>query len=189
MSERRVLRRIVGVGWQVEPPGGGPMLIRDDGVVLGGGPIVGTAEAAVIAGVRPQNFVRDWASRADFPRPVAELASGRIWREADVRAYVLARRRPRPGPDRLLEIARRVAWWDDPARTLARPATYLARVMGRGSAEEIVAVEAEFGRAAMRDALRRAPADLLGERARNYWEVVLGMTHAPPPPARVLPHG
>ena len=188
MAEKRVLRRIAGLGWQVAHAGVRPMIIRDDGSVLDGGPLVGTAEAAVVVGVRPQNFVRDWASRADFPRPVAALASGRVWRESDVRAYASARRRPKPDEEQLSAIARKVAWWDDPARTLSRPEIFVARVMGRGSADDIAAVEAKFGRGVMRDALRRAPASLLGDRARNYWEVVFGMPHEPAPPARGLRH-
>jgi hypothetical protein len=188
MTEKRALKRIAGLGWEATPPGGRPVIVRDDGSVLDGGPLVGTAEAAAVVGVRPQNFVRDWASRADFPRPVATLASGRIWRESDVRAYASARRRPKPGKDRLTAIARKVAWWDDAARTLSRPEIFVARVMGRGSADDIAAVEAEYGRGVMRDALRRAPASLVGDRARHYWEVVLGMPHEPPPPARELGH-
>jgi len=158
--------------------------VRDDGVVLHHGPLVGTAEAASVAGVRPQNFVRDWASRPDFPAPVAILSSGRVWRESDVRAYAIARRRPAPDQARLSEIARRVAWWDEPERTLSRPEIFVARVLARGSADEIVDVEAKYGRAVMRRAVRRAPASMLGDKARNYWEVVLGMPHEPAPPVR-----
>jgi hypothetical protein len=185
MARKRVIKRIAGVGWQVTAPEGrGTRIVRDDGSVLYDGPLVGTAEAAGVVGVRPQNFVRDWASRADFPAPVATLASGRVWRESDVRAYARARRRPRPGADRLAAIARRVAWWDDPERTLARPEVFVARVLGRGSADDVVDVEAQFGRGVMRRAVRHAPASLLGDRARNYWEVVLEMPHEPAPPAR-----
>ena len=150
-------------------------------------PLVGTAEAATVVGVRPQNFVRDWASRADFPAPVAALASGRVWREPDVRAYASARRRPRPEAERLEAIARKVAWWDNPKRTLARPEIFVARVLGRGSAADIADVEAQYGRGVMRQAVRRAPASLLGDRARNYWELVLDMPHEPAPPAREMP--
>ena len=185
MAEKRVLKRIAGVGWQVTAPERtGTRIVRDDGGVLYDGPLVGTAEAAVIVGVRPQNFVRDWASRADFPAPVATLVSGRVWRESDVRACVSARRRSRPAADRLAAIARKVAWWDDPERTLSRPEVFVARVLGRGSADDVVDVEAQYGRGVMRQAVRRAPASLLGERARNYWEVVLEMPHEPGPPAR-----
>lgn len=55
--------------------------------------LVGVREAAALAGVRPSNFVRDYADRSDFPRPVVELASGRIWNRADVEVYVRTRKR------------------------------------------------------------------------------------------------
>jgi uncharacterized protein YuzE len=54
--------------------------------------LVGTKEAASLAGVRPSNFVRDFANRADFPKPTAELATGRVWRKSEVADY-LARRK------------------------------------------------------------------------------------------------
>jgi hypothetical protein len=185
MNPKPVMTRIAGVGWQVTAPhGAGLKIVRDDGRVLSGDPLVGTAEAASVVGVRPQNFVRDWASRPDFPAPVASLSSGRVWRESDVRAYVSGRRRAMPDRARLSEIARKVAWWDDPERTLFRPEVFVVRVLGRGSADDIADIEVQYGRAVMRRAVRRAPASLLGDRARNYWEMVLGMPHEPAPPAR-----
>ena len=56
--------------------------------------LVGTKEAASLAGVRPSNFVRDFANRADFPQPLAELSTGRVWRRSQVLEYV-ARRKQR----------------------------------------------------------------------------------------------
>lgn len=56
-------------------------------------PLVGVKEAAEIAGTSRPNFLRDLAARPDFPRPVAELASGRVWRLSDVLDYVQERRR------------------------------------------------------------------------------------------------
>ena len=177
------MQRLPGIGWLVAE-GIGEMIIRDDGSVLSGGSLVGTAEAASVVGVRPQNFVRDWASRPDFPAPVATLASGRIWREADVAAYASARRRTRPDAERLAAIARKVAWWDEPGRTLARTEIFIARVLGRGSTDDMADIEARYGRDVMRRAVQRAPANLLSDRARNYWEIALGMPHEPAPPAR-----
>lgn len=52
----------------------------DDGVV-------GTKEAASLFGLKPSNFIRDLASRADFPPPIARLASTRVWHRADLEAY------------------------------------------------------------------------------------------------------
>ncbi len=50
--------------------------------------LVGVKEAAELAGVQRSNFVRDYASKADFPAPVCELATGRIWLKSKVVAYM-----------------------------------------------------------------------------------------------------
>ena len=62
--------------------------------------LVGTKEAAEVFGVRPSNFIRDWASREDFPEPVANLARGRLWAREDLEAY-----HTRTGPRRAVALA------------------------------------------------------------------------------------
>jgi predicted nucleotidyltransferase len=62
--------------------------------------LVGTKEAAALFGVRPSNFVRDWANREDFPGPVATLARGRVWAPEDLLSY-----RARTGPRRAVALA------------------------------------------------------------------------------------
>ena len=49
--------------------------------------LVGVAEAAKLCGVKKPNFIRDFASRANFPKPLVELASGRIWLRSEVESY------------------------------------------------------------------------------------------------------
>ncbi len=49
--------------------------------------LVGTKEAAAFFGVRTTNFLRDLASRSDFPSPIAHLASTRVWRESDLAEF------------------------------------------------------------------------------------------------------
>lgn len=51
------------------------------------GPLVGVKEAAALIGVNRPNFLRDYVSREDFPEPVADLASGRVWMLVDVMDY------------------------------------------------------------------------------------------------------
>lgn len=48
---------------------------------------MGTKEAAAFYGVNVPNFIRDWASRPDFPAPAATLSGGRVWRAEDLLAY------------------------------------------------------------------------------------------------------
>ena len=49
--------------------------------------LVGVAEAAKLFGVKKPNFIRDFANRADFPKPLVELASGRVWLRSEVESY------------------------------------------------------------------------------------------------------
>lgn len=62
--------------------------------------LLGTKEAAAVFGVRPSNFIRDWANREGFPEPVATLARGRLWAREDLVAY-----RARTGPRRAMSLA------------------------------------------------------------------------------------
>lgn len=184
------MRRLPSVGWEESwPDGRSHRVIRDDGEILASanGELAGTTEAAAIVGVRPPNFVRDWASRPGFPAPVGTLRAGRVWRAADVAAYRDRRRRPVPTDDRLSAIARKVAWWDAPEQTRARPERFIARVLARGSVDDIVDVTAAFGAAALRRAVADAPADVLDARARHYWELVLDLPRTDPRPARRIP--
>lgn len=57
--------------------------------------IVGVKEAAAMLGVEKSNFVRDYANRSHFPRPVAELASGRFWLRSDVERYLQKKDTPK----------------------------------------------------------------------------------------------
>lgn len=54
--------------------------------------LVGTYEIAALLGVSRQR-VQQLAAGRDFPRPVAVLHMGKVWREADVRAWAEARGR------------------------------------------------------------------------------------------------
>ncbi|MEO5704470.1 MAG: hypothetical protein ABIZ52_05835 [Candidatus Limnocylindrales bacterium] len=184
---QRTLRRIPGLGWEETTPGfGNRRVVRDDGetLVTATDALVGTAEAAEMVGVRRPNFVRDWASRPDFPAPAGTLSSGRVWRASEVSAYRDRRHPPRPTEKRLAGIARRVSWWDTPERTRRRPELFVARVLAHGSLEDIVDVTAAYSPATLRRAVAEAPASLLDAKTRRYWELVLDLPHTPPPPAR-----
>jgi uncharacterized protein YuzE len=50
--------------------------------------IAGVKEAAAMLGVEKSNFIRDYANKAEFPAPVAELASGRFWLRSDIHRYM-----------------------------------------------------------------------------------------------------
>lgn len=52
------------------------------------GELLGVKEAAELADKDRANFLRDLASRPDFPKPVARLASGQLWLSMDVTRYL-----------------------------------------------------------------------------------------------------
>ena len=62
------------------------------------GELLGVKEAAELAHKDRANFLRDVASRPDFPDPVARVASGQLWLSRDVKRYL---RTPRGGSDTL----------------------------------------------------------------------------------------
>ena len=183
------LRRLPGYGWIVESAqGDARALRRDDGTVLPiAGRLLGTREAARTLGVRPPNFVRDHASRTDFPEPVATLSSGRVWLADAIEQYASRRRRPRPGIEQMADIARRTVWWQAPDRTLARPLEFIARVMATGSLDDVHDVERQFGRVRLTEALTNAPPGVFDRRSWNYWRLVLGLDAAAPLPERHVP--
>jgi uncharacterized protein YuzE len=54
--------------------------------------LIGVKEAAQLLKVQPPKLVRDHASKPDFPQPVSELASGRVWLRSQVEQYAEKRR-------------------------------------------------------------------------------------------------
>jgi predicted DNA-binding transcriptional regulator AlpA len=56
--------------------------------------LVGVSEAAEVLGW-DRRRVFTYISRGSFPEPVAMLASGRVWRRADIESYARRRRAPR----------------------------------------------------------------------------------------------
>lgn len=66
-------------------------------LLLVAAPVVGLAEIADLLGVtrqRANQIVRD---HADFPEPIADLASGRVWHRPAVEAWIAAHPDRRPG--------------------------------------------------------------------------------------------
>ena len=64
------------------------------------GELIGVKEAAALIGVQRSNFVRDYADKADFPRPAVELATGRIWLRSAVESYLRRRKHRGSRPSR-----------------------------------------------------------------------------------------
>ncbi len=54
--------------------------------------LVGTQEIRVMLGGVSRQRVYQITSRKDFPKPVATLAQGKVWRRADVERWIRERR-------------------------------------------------------------------------------------------------
>lgn len=126
--------------------------------------MVGTKEAAALFGVRPSNFVRDWANREDFPAPVATLARGRLWAREDMETY-----RARKGPRRAVALAD-LPLSPDAARWLP---VIKRRIVRRFRPDRIIL----FGSQARGDARLDSDADLLvvipGHAHRRHTEAAI----------------
>jgi uncharacterized protein YuzE len=53
---------------------------------------VGVKEAAELVGVEKPNFVRDFANKTNFPKPLIDVASGRIWLRSDIERFLMSRK-------------------------------------------------------------------------------------------------
>jgi hypothetical protein len=92
-----------------------------------------------------------------------------------------------PASPELLEIARRVCWWQRPEETLADPVSFVARVMTLGSWDEVRAVRTRVGGWPFRRVLQHPPAGLFDPRSWHYWHHALGFAFVPPLPQRRIP--
>ena len=93
---------------------------------------------------------------------------------------------PLPATPALLNIARRVVWFKDPAAALADPLHFLAHVMTYGTIEDVAAVQDAVGRDTLREALDRAPPGVFDPRSWTYRNLVFGRSPPPPMPERFL---
>jgi hypothetical protein len=84
----------------------------------------------------------------------------------------------------LLRIARRVVWFEEPARTLADPVQFLAHVMVYGTVEDLRALRGVIGTDDYREVLEEAPPGVFDARSWAYWNLVCGRRPEPPLPVR-----
>jgi hypothetical protein len=92
--------------------------------------------------------------------------------------------KPLPQTAELLNVARRVVWFKEPAATLADPIFFLAHVMTYGTVEDLIALRGIVGKAEFREALEHAPPGIFDPRSWAYWNLICGRQPAPPLPQR-----
>jgi hypothetical protein len=93
-----------------------------------------------------------------------------------------------PKTPQLLQVARRVMWFEEPERALADPLQFLAHVMVFGTLEDLQALRGIVGKDDYRVVLEHAPPGLFDPRSWAYWNLVCGRRPAPPLPVRTIPN-
>jgi hypothetical protein len=94
--------------------------------------------------------------------------------------------KPLPHKNDLLTVARRVIWFEPPAKALADPIRFLAYLMTYGTLEEIAVVQRYLDLDDFKEALEHAPPGIIDERSWAYWNVVVGRYPTPPMPRRII---
>ncbi len=94
-----------------------------------------------------------------------------------------------PYPAELLQIARKVVWYDAPEQTLRDVNTFLAHLMVYGAPDDVAVAERYISQEEFRKALESAPAGVFTDQAWIRWHKHFGMLPVPPLPRRCFPDG
>ncbi len=89
--------------------------------------------------------------------------------------------------DELIPIAKRVAWFQSPDRTLESPSVFVAQVMVYGTLDDVKVLKRHFGDAAFEAVLDAPPPGIFDARSWAYWNLVTGRDPNRPLPRRDLP--
>ena len=93
-----------------------------------------------------------------------------------------------PKTSELLQVARRVMWFQEPEHALADPLQFLAHVMVFGTPEDLRVLRGIVGKDNYREVLEHAPPGIFDPRSWAYWNLVCGRRPAPPLPMRIIPN-
>lgn len=91
---------------------------------------------------------------------------------------------PLPARSEVLNVARRVVWFQEPVEALTDPARFLSYVMTYGTVEDLAALQGVVDLDDYREALEHAPPGILDARSWAYWNLRCGRQPAPPMPSR-----
>lgn len=85
---------------------------------------------------------------------------------------------------RLVDVARRLIWWESPEDALRRPSRFVAQAMTLGTWSDVEVIRAVYGETAMRAVLADPPPGVFDRRSWVYWHVRFGIDPVPPLPSR-----
>jgi hypothetical protein len=73
----------------------------------------------------------------------------------------------------LIEVAKRVNWFDNPETLLNNSNRFLCYFMQYCQAKDFAIVKKYFSQQQFREALDTAPSGIIDARSRAYWEIVV----------------
>ena len=83
-------------------------------------------------------------------------------------------------------LARRLIWFEPPAKALSDPIRLLAYTFANATPEDMRVIRAYRDDDDLREALDKAPPGIIDPRSWNYWNLRLGRDPVPPLPVRRL---
>jgi hypothetical protein len=92
--------------------------------------------------------------------------------------------KPLPVTPEILNVARRVVWFREPAEELTDPIHFLAYVMSIGTVDDLKALQGIVGKDEYCEVLEKAPPGIFDARSWAYWNLKCGRQPAPPLPVR-----
>jgi len=81
-------------------------------------------------------------------------------------------------------VARRVIWFEPPAEALADPIRFMAYAMASATHEDMNVLRRYLSEDDFREALDKAPPDIIDRRSWAYWNSKMERYPAPPMPRR-----
>ena len=92
--------------------------------------------------------------------------------------------RPIPCNDDIMELARRLVWFEAPEKALSNPIRFMAYAFARATHEDMKLLRVFLDEADLREALDHAPPGIIDPRSWAYWNLRVGRYPAPPMPKR-----
>ena len=89
--------------------------------------------------------------------------------------------RPFPLTPELIEIARRVVWFEDQETALADPVRFMAYAMERATFEDMAVIRRHVTDEEFIEAIDNAPPGIIQEPSWSYWNLVIANRRSPPP--------
>jgi len=84
----------------------------------------------------------------------------------------------------LRALARRIVWFEPPAKSLREVNRFLTYAMTYATSEEMARIRRFVSDSELKAALRAAPPGIMDRRSWAYWNAMLGRYPAPPMPKR-----